>query len=202
MKRLVLCLTASTLFASFGCSPASRSSGGNGGDNGSGGQGSSNGGDNGSGGSSSSGGVSGSGGESSSGGNQGNGGATDSGGSQGNGGSSSAGGSSGNGEVGSREHHTAAANLSAEETAIEQRAFARLQKSLPALTAEYRSKFGNEISTDNAREVVSPEYAASKEGRTRWSAATHPSIAYYQTLCALQIRRPYPYWAFEWALIR
>ena len=97
MKRLVLCLTASTLFASFGCSPASRSSGGNGGDNGSGGQGSSNGGDNGSGGSSSSGGVSGSGGESSSGGNQGNGGATDSGGSQGNGGSSSAGGSSGNG---------------------------------------------------------------------------------------------------------
>jgi hypothetical protein len=67
--------------------------------------------------------------------------------------------------------------LSGEEKAVEQRAFARLQPSQPALAAEYRNKFGNEISTDNAREVVSPEYAASKEGRTRWSAATQKSTS-------------------------
>ena len=85
------------------------------------------------------------------------------------------------------------ANLSSEETAVEQRAFARLQRSLPALAAEYRSKFGNEISTDNAREVVSPEYAASKEGRTRWSAATQkPAGALADRLFDDALRNPDP----------
>ena len=55
--------------------------------------------------------------------------------------------------------------MSGEEKAVEQRAFARLQQSRPALAAEYRNKFGNEISTDNAREVVSPEYAAGPQQR-------------------------------------
>ncbi len=40
------------------------------------------------------------------------------------------------------------------------------------LAIRYRAQFGSEISTDNAREIVSPEYAASKENRTRFSAAT------------------------------
>ena len=83
--------------------------------------------------------------------------------------------------------------MSSEETAVEQRAFARLQRSLPALAAEYRSKFGNEISTDNAREVVSPEYAASKEGRTRWSAATQkPAGALADRLFDDALRNPDP----------
>jgi hypothetical protein len=83
--------------------------------------------------------------------------------------------------------------LSGEETAVEQRAFARLQQSVPALAAEYRNKFGNEISTDNAREVVSPEYVASKEGRTRWSAATQkPAGALADHLFDDALRNPDP----------
>ncbi len=83
--------------------------------------------------------------------------------------------------------------MSGEETAVEQRAFARLQQSLAALAAEYRNKFGNEISTDNAREVVSPEYAASKEGRTRWSAATQkPAGALADFLFEQALQHPNP----------
>jgi hypothetical protein len=83
--------------------------------------------------------------------------------------------------------------LSGEETAVEQRAFARLQQSVSALAAEYRNKFGNEISTDNAREVVSPEYVASKEGRTRWSAATQkPAGALADHLFDDALRNPDP----------
>ena len=48
----------------------------------------------------------------------------------------------------------------------------RVRQNLPALVEAYRRQFGNEFSTDNAREIVSPEYAASREGRTRWSNAT------------------------------
>lgn len=47
----------------------------------------------------------------------------------------------------------------------------------PALAAEYFRKFGNEISTDNAREIVSPEYAAGREARTQLTRATRKSAA-------------------------
>jgi heavy metal sensor kinase len=59
-----------------------------------------------------------------------------------------------------------------EEAALEQRAGDRVLRNAPALAEEYGRKFGNEIGTDNAREIVSPEYAASQEARTRWSRAT------------------------------
>jgi Zeta toxin len=64
-----------------------------------------------------------------------------------------------------------------EETEVEQRAFDRMRQNAPALAEEYARKFGNEIGTDNAREVVSPEYAASKEARTEWSSATQKAAA-------------------------
>jgi hypothetical protein len=62
--------------------------------------------------------------------------------------------------------------LTPEEQDVEGRAFDNLNRNLPALAKEYEEKFGNEVSTDNAREIVSPEYAASREARTRWSEAT------------------------------
>jgi hypothetical protein len=62
--------------------------------------------------------------------------------------------------------------LTPEEQDVEGRAFDNLNRNLPALAKEYEGKFGNEVSTDNAREIVSPEYAASREARTRWSEAT------------------------------
>jgi hypothetical protein len=64
-----------------------------------------------------------------------------------------------------------------EETEVEQRASDRMRQNAPALAEEYARKFGNEIGTDNAREVVSPEYAASKEARTEWSRATQKAAA-------------------------
>src|ERR1017187_977342 len=68
------------------------------------------------------------------------------------------------------------------ESAVEERANVNLQQNLPALTEAYRDKFGNEISTDNAREIGSPEYAASKEGRTQWGRATQNRPVRWQTI--------------------
>ena len=83
--------------------------------------------------------------------------------------------------------------LTVVETAVEQRAYVNLQENLPALAEAYRSKFGNEISTDNAREIVSPEYAASRDGRTRWSRATQkPAGALADRLYDEGIRSPDP----------
>jgi hypothetical protein len=79
------------------------------------------------------------------------------------------------------------------ESAVEERANVNLQQNLPALTEAYRNKFGNEISTDNAREIVSPEYAASKEGRTQWGRATQkPASALADHLYEQGIRNPDP----------
>ena len=64
-----------------------------------------------------------------------------------------------------------------EEAALEQRASDRVRGNAPVLAEEYSRKFGNEIGTDNAREIVAPEYAASKEARTRWSRATRKAAA-------------------------
>src|ERR1035441_7539859 len=64
-----------------------------------------------------------------------------------------------------------------EEAALEQRASDRVRQNAPALAEEYGRRFGNEIGTDNAREIVSPEYAASKEARVRWSRATQKAAA-------------------------
>lgn len=57
-------------------------------------------------------------------------------------------------------------------SAVEQAALDRVGRDLPGLATAYREKFGNEIGTDNAREIVSPEYAASPEARTELSGAT------------------------------
>ena len=60
-----------------------------------------------------------------------------------------------------------------------------------ALADAYRQKFGCEISTDNAREIVSPEYAASRENRTRFSAATQrPAGQLADYLFADALRNP------------
>lgn len=67
--------------------------------------------------------------------------------------------------------------LTEEEAAVELRAFDRVRQNAPALAAAYREKFGNEISTDNARELVSPEYAASREARTQLTRATRKPAA-------------------------
>jgi hypothetical protein len=64
-----------------------------------------------------------------------------------------------------------------DESEVERRATDVVQTDSPRLREEYRRKFGNEISTDNAREIVSPEYAASKEERTRLSGATQKPAA-------------------------
>ena len=85
------------------------------------------------------------------------------------------------------------ANLTPEERLVEQRARANLERNLAALAQAYRSQFGSEISTDNAREIVSPEYAASREGRTQWSRATQkPAGALADHLFEQALRRPDP----------
>src|ERR1039458_4015863 len=78
-----------------------------------------------------------------------------------------------------------------EEAALEQRASDRVRGNAPALAEEYDRKFGNEIGTDNAREIVAPEYAASKEARTRWSRATQkPAGALSDYLFDEALRHP------------
>jgi hypothetical protein len=88
------------------------------------------------------------------------------------------------------EHAT---NLTPEESLVEQRACANLEQNRAALAEAYWRKFGSEISTDNAREIVSPEYAASKEGRTRWSRATQkPAGALAEHLFEQALQHPDP----------
>jgi hypothetical protein len=84
-------------------------------------------------------------------------------------------------------------SLTLDEIAVEERARVNLRQNLAALTEAYRSKFGNEISTDNAREIVSPEYAASRDARTLWSRATQkPAGALADHLYGEGIRNPDP----------
>lgn len=65
-------------------------------------------------------------------------------------------------------HHAAPES----EYEVARRAAESVRTSRDALAVAYRKKFGNEISTDNAREIVSPQYASSREERTRLSGAT------------------------------
>lgn len=58
------------------------------------------------------------------------------------------------------------------EDEVERRAMEAVRTNKAVLADAYRKKFGCEISTDNAREIVSPEYAGSREERTRLSRAT------------------------------
>lgn len=82
-------------------------------------------------------------------------------------------------------------DLKAEEREIERRATDNLQQNLPGLVEEYRKKYGSEISTDNARDIVSPEYAESAEGATRWSRATQrPAGALADYLYEDSLRNP------------
>jgi hypothetical protein len=86
-----------------------------------------------------------------------------------------------------------AKGLSAEESAVEQRAIDNLQNSLPALVEAYRKKYGTEISTDNAREIVSPDYAESAETATKWGRATQrPAGALADYLYAGSLGYPDP----------
>jgi hypothetical protein len=76
---------------------------------------------------------------------------------------------------------------------VERRAWEAVHSSLPALAEEYRKKFGTEIGTDNAREIVSKEYAESLESRTRWSRATQkPAGALSDYLFEEALRSPDP----------
>ena len=65
-------------------------------------------------------------------------------------------------------HHAAPES----EYEVARRAAESVRTSRDELAVAYRKKFGNEISTDNAREIVSPQYASSREERTRLSGAT------------------------------
>ncbi len=81
--------------------------------------------------------------------------------------------------------------LTEEEAAVELRAFDRVRQNAPALAAEYFGKFGNEISTDNAREIVSPEYAAGREARTQLTRATRkPAAALSEHLFDEALKNP------------
>ncbi len=82
-------------------------------------------------------------------------------------------------------------HLTEEET--ERRAWHAFHNNLPALVEAYRKKFGTEIGTDNAREIVSAEYAESLESRTRWSRATQkPAGALSDYLFEEALRNPDP----------
>ncbi len=79
------------------------------------------------------------------------------------------------------------------EAEVERRAWEAFHKDLPALAEAYRKKFGTEIGTDNAREIVSAEYAESIEARTRWSRATQkPAGALSDYLFEEALRNPDP----------
>jgi hypothetical protein len=83
--------------------------------------------------------------------------------------------------------------LSPEESEVERRALDRVRTQLPELAAAYRAMFGNEISTDNAREIVSPEYAESNERRTAFSRASQkPAGALADHLFEEALRNPDP----------
>jgi heavy metal sensor kinase len=80
-----------------------------------------------------------------------------------------------------------------EEAAMEQRAIDRVRQNAPALAEEYGRRFGSEISTDNAREIVSLEYAVSKDARTKWSRATQkPAGALSDYLFGEALKHPDP----------
>jgi hypothetical protein len=70
-----------------------------------------------------------------------------------------------------------ARDLTPEEREVERRAAENIQRNLPRLVEEYRKKYGDEISTDNARDIVSPDYAESNEAKTRWSRASQRPAA-------------------------
>lgn len=65
-----------------------------------------------------------------------------------------------------------AKDLTPDERAVERRATDNLTRNLFRLVGEYRNKYGTEISTDNARDIVSSDYAESSEAATKWSRAT------------------------------
>lgn len=79
------------------------------------------------------------------------------------------------------------------EEEVERRAWAAVHGDIAALAETYRKKFGTEIGTDNAREIVSQEYAESREARTRWSRATQkPAGALSDYLFEEALRNPDP----------
>lgn len=84
-----------------------------------------------------------------------------------------------------------AQDLTPEERAVEQRAIENLNCNLPRLVEEYRNKYGAEIGTDNARDIVSADYAESLEAATRWSRAVQrPAAALANHLFDEALRNP------------
>lgn len=80
-----------------------------------------------------------------------------------------------------------------DEQEVERRAMEAVRRDGPRLRDEYRRKFGSEISTDNAREIISPEYASSKAERTRLSRATQkPAGMLADELFDEALKSPYP----------
>jgi hypothetical protein len=80
-----------------------------------------------------------------------------------------------------------------EELAVERAALDAVRDQPEVLGRRYHARFGMEISTDNAREIVSREYAASRENRTRFSAATQkPAGMLADYLFEQALRNPDP----------
>jgi hypothetical protein len=79
------------------------------------------------------------------------------------------------------------------EEEVERRAWDAVHRDIAALAEAYRKKFGTEIGTDNAREIVSVDYAESLEARTKWSRATQkPAGALSDYLFEEALRNPDP----------
>jgi hypothetical protein len=67
--------------------------------------------------------------------------------------------------------------LSEDEISVQETVSAKVLANLPALVLEYRTKFGNLVATDLARELFS-EYTASLETRLAFAVAVQKSAAY------------------------
>jgi hypothetical protein len=92
-----------------------------------------------------------------------------------------------------------ASSLSAEERAVEARFAKYLEERTDEAIDRYRTKYGKELNTDNAREL-SPDYApggmeaddaATRSARSKWSAAVHePSSALVKEIYRRELKKP------------
>ncbi len=82
--------------------------------------------------------------------------------------------------------------LSLEERRIEVKFAAELAADLEAAAAEYKKRFGNVLDRNNVQEL-SPDYAASRESRQKWSVATlEPAGAFVDWMYAKALRELSP----------
>lgn len=72
---------------------------------------------------------------------------------------------------------THAPDLTPEERAVERRFMLQIKNNIPAAVEEYRKRFGNRLSADDAR-YLSYDYSASKEAKTKWGDAVHEPASF------------------------